>query len=225
MKKLLATLLIGVLLGSLATFSLLPPAPESRFSKVLEHDIHAVTHISAAQAQFHREDRYDSIRTIEDTLALPTDFAETEALYVIAGRADSGEVQNLIYQAARVRDRSDRKAALDILFLRLTELDPQSAVAIARTPAFRHDKTHEGSVWLAWGRLDLNSALRAAEQGNAAQKRLAAQGLYRSLRSLDNDESDLIQAVLGVRPGRNARAQHLYSMADESPANTIRYIE
>ncbi len=225
MHKLLAALLIGVFAGSLATYFLLPDESATRFSEPPERDIRDVPEISAAEAEMHREDRYASIRTIEDTLALPSDFAETEALYVIAGRADSNEVQNLLHQAARIRDRSDRKAALAILFLRLTEMDPQSALAIARTPTFNGDKSHEKAVWIAWGRLDLDAALAAAEDGDTAQKNRAAQALYSSLRSFDDEKSNRIQSVLEVRPGRSARAQRLYALADESPVAAIRYIE
>ena len=46
------------------------------------------------------------------SLAVPTDFVQTEALYVLAGRSDSGAVQDLIYQANRIADTADREAAL-----------------------------------------------------------------------------------------------------------------
>jgi hypothetical protein len=181
--------------------------------------------MSVADAELHRQDRYASIRTIEDTLALPTDFAETEALYVIAGRADSEETQNLIYQATKIRDRSDRKAALQILFLRLTELDPRSALAIARSPAVKSDSSLESSVWVAWGRLDLDEALVAAKQGNSSQRNLAGQSLYASLRGQADDRAKLIQNELGISPSKSFQGQQLYTIADESPAAAIQHIE
>lgn len=221
----IATLSIGALLGASATYYYLPTTPQARFAEAPVRDIQSAPEISVAEAETHRADRYASIRTIEDTLALPTDFAETEALFVIAGRADSDEVQNLIHQAARIQDRHDRQAALGILFLRLTELDPYSALAISRTPAFRSDESHERSVWVAWGRLDLDAALGAAAKGSPAEKNRAAQSLYAAMRIPDDQKMERIRSTLGVAPGRGARAQRLYALADESPAAAINYIE
>ena len=124
MYKLILALVIGVALGSIATYHVKPDAHGSKFPALPVRNVQHVPEISVAEAEVHRRDRYETIETIEDMLALPTDFAETEALYVIAGRADSSGVQDLIYQATRVSDRTDRNAALTILLLRLTELDP-----------------------------------------------------------------------------------------------------
>ena len=225
MRSLLVPLLTGLLIGSLMTWFFFPAAPVNRFAAEIERDIVAGPAMSVAEAESHRSDRYASIRTIEDTLALPTDFAETEALYVIAGRADSTEVQNLIYQAARIRSKADRDAALQILFLRLTELDPPSALAMAKSAAFRKNRSILREVWIAWGRIDLDSALDAARDGSSADKNLAAQHLYSSLRGLDNGKTKLIQSVLGARPGSSVVAQHLYALADESPLAAVSYIE
>ncbi len=216
---------IGVIIGSIATYSLVPSTPPARFSKIVEPELYDVPEISGTEAEVLREDRYAAITSIEDVLALPTDFAETEALYVIAGRADSGEVQNLLYQAAGIRNRGDRAAALRILFLRLTELDPRSALAITRTPTFANDKKAEDFVWAAWGKLNFDAALRAAREGNSKQKNVAAQSLYKSIRGPNDEKSRLIYSTLGVRPGRDAQGQYLYGLADESPAAAIKYIE
>lgn len=225
MVRQITILFIGGLCGSLAMYFFLSATPAARFSHVPERDIESVPEVSLVEAERHRANRYESIRTIEDTLALPTDFAETEALYAIAGRADADELQNLIHQAARVQERNDRKAALRILFLRLTELDPYSALAIARTPAFQGDESLERSVWVAWGRLDFDAALKAAAGDTPAKKNLAAQSLYAAIREPDEEKTEAIRATLGVAPGKKIQAQRLYALADESPAAAIQYIE
>lgn len=225
MKKLLAALLVGAVLGSIATYTLKPDTARPAFPKPPERDLREVPEISIAEAEVHRRDRYESIKTIEDTLALPTDFAETEALYVIAGRSDSSGVQDLIYQAARIAERNDRQAALRILLSRLTELDPYSALAIARDPTLGNSSSFENTVWTTWARLDLDAALMAAQDGTFSQKSTAAQALYASVRNADAEKIDLIQSTLNVPPGRNARAQQIYAMADRSVAEAIRFIE
>ena len=220
-------ILFGALVGSFATIHYGGAESSPRFSAPLVRDIDRdnVVDMSATEADGHRQSRYESIKTIEDMLALPTDFAETEALYAIAGRADSNELQNLIHQAARISERTDGNAAIGVLFPRLTELDPLSAIAIARSPAFVGDRIHEHIVWRAWGRLDLEAALEAAKMGSAAQKNIAAQSLYSSLRGLDDSRASLIEATLGISPSRDVQGQRLYALAAESPARAIQYIE
>lgn len=227
MLRYVAFLLLGLLVGSYATYHFTTSQPASRFDRPPARDIdpEKVVELSAAEASAERENRYESIRTIEDTLALPTDFAESEALYALAGRSSPQELQDLIYQATRIKDQADRNVALGVLFLRLTELDPLSALAIARSPAFETDRVHETAVWQAWGRLDLDAALAAAKRSGSARKNLAAQGLYASLRGADDDRASRIESELGVAPNRNAQGQRLYKLASESPASAIRFIE
>ena len=117
MYKTLLIATVAFVAGAAATFALInldgaTRNPNPAASPVLEN----IPTLSRTAAESHRENRYSSIHTIEDTLALPGDFAQTEALYALAGRSDSAGVQNLIFQANGIADPSDRKAALDILF-------------------------------------------------------------------------------------------------------------
>ncbi len=80
----------------------------------------------------HREDRYEALQSIDQIYVLPSEFGRAEALYALAGRSDSGGVQNLIFEANRIANSEERSGALNILFFRLAELDPQSALARVR---------------------------------------------------------------------------------------------
>ncbi len=225
MQKIFLALLAGGLIGSAATYILSsnPTTPGQRF--VAERDIEYIPEISVSKAEAHREDRYASIKTIEDTLALPTDFAETEALYVIAGRQDAFGVQELIEQATRVNDSSDRRAAIRILLSRLTELDPFVALETARSFPLNADSNFEKAVWTTWGRLNLDEALSVAKSGTYVQKTLAAQSLYSSVREFDEEKMSHIKTTLGIAPNRNTRAQKIYALAADSPTKAIRFIE
>ncbi|MDJ0701458.1 MAG: hypothetical protein QNJ07_16535 [Woeseiaceae bacterium] len=224
---LLIGILFGALVGSYATIHHIDADVAQRFSAPPERDIvrDKIVDMSTSQADAHRQSGYESVNTIEDALALPSDFAEREALYVIAGRADADELQNLIYQAARVSDKTESTAMLSVLLHRLTELDPLSALAIARSPALAGDRVHESNVWRAWGRMDLEAALIAAQDGTSAQKNLAAQSLHASVRVFDEAETALIESTLGISPSRDAQGKRLYSLVDESPAKAVEYIE
>jgi hypothetical protein len=187
--------------------------------------IENVPTISQEAAESHRDSRYARIGSIEQTLALPGDFAQTEALYALAGRSDSAGVQDLIFQAVRITDPSDRSAALDILFLRLTELDPRSALALSRAGEFRDNRQLEAKVWYNWGKLDLEQALAAAAAlDSAGQRHLAAQSLYAAYDYGGNDTIDRIEEALRIPPGSATRAAHLSLLADRDPVDAVNFI-
>jgi hypothetical protein len=226
MKRLIAGAIAGAVSGTAATwFYLASPEPTViREAPTIVRDIRDVPSMSSDEAESHREQRFASLTTIKEMLRLPSDFDQTEALYVIAGRSDSAAVQDLIDQANRIADLSDRRAALSILFSRLTDIDPESAVAIAGH-AFAGDQSVEASVWRSWARHDLDGALEAARKlVPESRKVAAAQSIYGAYGFLGNDITEYIEQVLGVPPSRWIRTQYIQSLAAESPSKAIEYI-
>jgi hypothetical protein len=223
MFRLLALAVLAFLAGAAATFVLVKPdATAQRSAQAGSPVIENVPTVSLAEAESHRDNRYRSMHTIEDTLALPGDFAQTEALYALAGRSDSAGVQNLIFQANGIADRLDRKAALDILFSRLTELDPRSALALSRTGEFRAERYLEAGVWQSWGQLDLDAALAgAAALDSPFERNLAAQALYAAYGYQGNDATDLIEQALDIPPNSQTRAAWLFHLAERDPAEAV----
>ncbi|MEO1203902.1 MAG: hypothetical protein AAFX10_14430, partial [Pseudomonadota bacterium] len=226
MLKTLGVMTLGIALGAAIAMLALPrPAAELSLAEVPARDVDAPREVSVAAAEALREERFASVETIEDMLALPGDFAETEALYTIAGREDAAGLQKLIFEAARLRDSVDRNAALGILFMRLTELDPASAVAMARSPAFASSRSIARIVWETWARLDLDSALAAARAENGQERYRAVQYLYGSLRHDTIADAARIEAELGIAPSNNADNRLVVRLADRSVADAIAYIE
>ncbi len=226
MKRLITAAIAGAGIGAAATwFYISAPVPTvNREPPVIVRDIRDVPAMSTDEAAAHREQRFASLTTIAEMLRLPSDFDQTEALYVIAGRSDSAGVQDLIDQANRVADLSDRRGGLSILFARLTDIDPQSAVAIAGH-AFGGDRTVEASVWRSWARNDLDGALQAAsELRPEARKTEAAQWIYGAHGFYGNDITEQIEEVLGVPPSRWVKTQYIQSLAVDSPPKAIQYI-
>jgi hypothetical protein len=226
MRRSLLTLSAGFLCGAAAAFAvfqldLIPRHADQRSAPVIEN----VPTMSREAAESHRATRYSEIHSIEDTLALPGDFAQTEALYTLAGRSDSSGIQNLIFQANGIADPSDRKAALQILFSRLTELDVHSALALSRTRDFRADRNIEAGIWHDWGRLDLDAALAAAGAlGSATDRNLAAQALFAAYDYHANDTTDYIEDILGIGPNSSTIAAYLFHVGDRNPAEAISII-
>lgn len=226
MARIIAALCGGMIIGILATLAAVrlgqtsdPPLGD------IVRDIVDVPQMTQAVAEKHREEQYANLATIEQVLALPTEFARSEALYVLAGRSNSAGVQTLIFEANRIADNVERVGLLSILFFRLAEVDPQSALALARMDQFRTVKSFERVVWRAWARGDLDNALHAAKtQSSAVHRNFAAQSLYAAFGYMGNETTDRIAAELEIGPDRSSRSRHLYRLADRSPAEAIAYI-
>jgi hypothetical protein len=155
---------------------LAPPSPSSVGSADEPH------RLSTSAARAERARNYEDIDAIEPIRKLPSAFARSEALYVVAGRADQRQLDALIVEANALTDAADRMAMLEVLLLRQLELDPRTAL---RT-ALRFDPATESrlvsSVLAAWSRTDLESAVvatralsPAALRERAARAVLAAQ--------------------------------------------------
>lgn len=222
MFKTLLTAAAGMLAGVALVWLWPGDAPDG--APVIERDLLAVSTISLESAEQHRAEGYAQIVGIEQVLALPTRFARGEALYTLAGRADSGEVQSLIQDAARIADPVMRRDTLGVLFMRLTELDPLSALAVARAPAFAGERSLESNVWRTWGQLDLDTALAAATQESGSKKNIAAQALFSAHGYVGTLEVERIAAATGVRPDNSNRWQYLSTLIDISPRAAADYV-
>jgi hypothetical protein len=227
MKTIILPALAGVAIGALLTWVFMgtDEAAVDRAAPDIVRDIVDAPKMSANEAEELREERYESLLTVEQIYELPSDFARAEAMYSLAGRSDSAALQNLIFDANRIADTKDRSAALNILFFRLTELDPESALALARTESFRGNKSHEQRVWVAWARRDLDAALFVAKtQTSNTNMNMAARSLYIAFGYMGNETTDRIEEELGIGPDRNIRGRFIYEMADRSPAEAIAFI-
>jgi hypothetical protein len=222
----MAALIGGILLGILAMLAAARFGSSSNQSPdEIVRDIADVPKMAQAVAEKHRDEQYTSLTSVEEVIALPTEFARSEALYVLAGRSDSAGVQNLIFEANRIADDVERVSLLNILFFRLAETDPLSALALARTGYFNGIKSIERTVWRAWARKDLEDALFAAKtQTSMAHQNSSAQSLYAAFGYMGNETTERIEAELGIGPDRSSRGRYLYQLADRSPAEAIAFI-
>lgn len=226
MARIMAALVSGVLLGILAMLVAARFGPSSIHSPgEIVRDIVDVPKMAQADAEKHRDERYVNVAGVEELIALPTEFARSEAMYALAGRSDSAGIQNLVFEANRIADDVERASLLNILFFRLAETDPQSALALARTDHFNATKSIEHTVWRTWARKDLQDALFAAKtQTSAAHQKSAAQSLFAAFGYMGNETTERIEAELGIGPDRSSRGRYLYQLADKSPAEAIAFI-
>jgi len=227
MSRTIAALAGGVLLGILAMLAVARFGPSSNPSPdAIVRDIVDVPKMTQAVAEKHRDEQYAQLTSIEEVMALPTEFARSEALYVLAGRSGSADIQRLIFEANRIADDEERISLLNILFFRLADTDPRSALAHARTDSFKSVRSIERTVWRTWARKDLDDALYAARtQTSTAHQNEAAQSLYAAYGYMGNATTKRIEAELGIGPDRSSRARYLYRLADRSPADAIAFID
>lgn len=224
MYRLIIAMLGSALCGALLTYFVVAPDGEPTASEPVR-DIVVVEKMSEAIAEEHRQDGYEALQTVEEIHALPSAFARAEALYALAGRSGSGAVQNLVFEANRIANDEDRSGALNILFFRLSELDPQSALALSRTDSLRGDRNQERRVWVSWARRDLDAALAAAKaETTKTAREFAAQSMFFAYGYMGNETTDRIEEEMGIGPDRNSRGRFIYRLADESPAKAIAFV-
>lgn len=226
MVRISAAVVGGVLLGILIMLgvNLLWTDGEASRKEVVRDILYGPKPASSVISE-HRDDPYVDVTSVEDVITLPTEFARAEALYVIAGGAASADVQKMIFEMDRVADNVERISLQEILFFRLTELEPQTALELAKDDHFKSTKVIEQTVWRAWARNDLDDALFAAKvQISVADRNSAAQSLYAAFGYMGNETTDRIEAELGIGPDRSSRGRYLYRLADRSIADAINFI-
>lgn len=196
----LVSLTIGYNIGRIPVAS--KALPVSKFTPALRKVMNE-PRVSTKETQTQRETRFANLNTIAQTLTLTSEFDQTEALYVIAGRSDVSNLIKLIKQASQIASVSDRKGALGILFSRLVQLDPHMAVDLAGQPALEGYTYVESTIWRGWSRTNLEQALAAAvllapqaRKNKAAQEMYWAHGIYNTL------QTKRIEEVLNIPPSR-----------------------
>ena len=175
MARTIVALIGGVILGVLATLVLArleistDPSPDAAV-----RDIAGVQRMEQTVADKHRDERFANLLSVEELVTLPTEFARMEAMHSLAGRSSSADVQNLIYETNRIADDVERVRLLNVLFSRLTELDPRSALVMARSDQFRMVRSAEQTVWRAWARQNFEDALFEAKMQSSFADRSSA---------------------------------------------------
>ncbi|MFK8052464.1 MAG: hypothetical protein AB8F65_05785 [Woeseiaceae bacterium] len=222
MKQSIIGLILGVLIGIGLTKLLSKTermhAPETTVSTLAEAD-----DVSVDEATSLRENAYASLNTIEAILALPGDFAESEATYALAARSGSNALQDLLFEAASMTNPQKRDTIIRILLARLTEIDPGSALALSEGPLNRFGVDYASVVWRQWASREFDTALTEATLRPGNQL-VVAQALYSALPSLDDPRVIDIENALGKSPADDVKAKEIATLYSESPALAIGHL-
>ncbi len=154
-----------------------------------------------------------------DALALrPFGTAERAALYAAASRADVRGLETLLIPARELTDQAARAFALDVLFARYAELDPDQAVAAAEETGL--PAAQLAPLYRAW----LHAAPAAALAALASLDGTKAQRIVVGLVPLVADDAALIDRILSAVPAAAAgpaMAESLARLAEGSPADAL----
>jgi len=179
--------------------------------------------LSAEAARDHRQTHYEALASVDDVLELPTDFAQTEALYTLAGRADAEQLQDLIRESMNIAHRYDRSAALDILFSRYAELDAPAALAFLEQLDLDIDDMIAQSLFSAWVKQDLPGAVAGCNQ--IANVRVRKRAGYVILTTIARNDPGMLEAVAAQLSDRHdtawIRSEMVGIHANYQPADAL----
>jgi hypothetical protein len=140
---------------------------------------------------------YANIDSIAEAAALPTDFAQTQATYVLAGRADEATLQRYIAEADMLARRNDRVAVRQILFSRYTELDPHAALAYLDRVGSPPKIELLFLIFNSWAKVDLDAAIEAArERSDSREQQVANDAILRAYEDADRETIGRIETRL-----------------------------
>ena len=152
---------------------------------------------SKAEALTHRERHYENLSSIEDVVSLPTDFSESEALYAVAGRANTDELIRLIQEATALGNRYERRAALQILYSRFIEIDALAALNYLDDSQLDIDQQIIRSMFYSLAKADLSQAIELANSyTNARRRRLAGGSILRAISELAPHRLEQVASTL-----------------------------
>lgn len=225
MRGLAVTLLAGMLAGAVLLFAgqRLGIVGQGQATHPVR-DIVDVAPMGSAEAARHRDNHFMELQTIESLQALPSEFDRGEALYALSGRSDSAGLQKLAFDAGRIADPVWRERALSIVFFRMTEVDPKSALVMARSDYFQGTRNIERRVWRTWARMDLMAAVEAVRALDDDEQYAAAQMLYSGVGGAYTADAMLVESELGVAPSRSNRAVYLRDLVDQSPEKALSHV-
>ncbi len=154
---------------------------------------------------------------IEAILQTPSDFEQTQQLYVLAANQDADGLVDLINQAALITDQRDRLSALVILFPGLVEQDPLRAIEMTLNSPFSGMNSIKSLVWRTWADQDFEGALASAKALASSRERVLASRAFFSEADLrDKTKLALIENQLGYSLDERTAYSVILELADTS---------
>lgn len=181
------------------------PVPKAETPAVAQREIdpEIVLPVRVAPEKTAVQSIFDDLesQTVLTLLELPTDFLQTAALYALVGRSDVAAIKGHIEQSYKIPKSGDRTAALTIIYLRFSEIDPEGALQHLLDSGYPDRANILFGMFNGWAKYDLDGALeRMAMLRRPADQELAS----RAIMQAHSDASpEVIQQIAGRLPGRD----------------------
>ena len=224
MSRILLSISVGALLGGVAVLATIDRRPATTLSST-RSIISCPTTVADDSAGLVRSSALNQpsgVQSVKQALTHGSEFARKRALYDLADGTGSETLQKLIFDASQLRESNGRREALSIFIDRLTELDPRSALALARLDTISRNKTILQRVWQHWAAEDLESALQESVRlPDAFDRDVAVQAMFNAYGNMNNATIQRISFVTGISPDLENRRRYFYRLADQAPASAF----
>ncbi len=163
--------------------------------------------------------------SIMETMQLSGDFAQTEALYVMAGRADRETLERYIDEAIGIDIPAEREAALQILYLRYSELDPDASLTHLLALDISRKVNILYVMFNGWAKYDLDGAIeRAARIESSNDQGIVQQAIMQAYETEPGEVMLQIAERLNDSMARSAVAvRGIATTARSDPAAAMRH--
>ncbi|MEM9304242.1 MAG: hypothetical protein AAGE01_19175 [Pseudomonadota bacterium] len=142
--------------------------------------------------------------TVLSLLELPTDFEQTAALYRLLEASDGVALRRHIEDAKLIPTAGDRRAAMSIIFLRLSELEPDNVIAVLDHQRVEERGTVFFTIFNSWAKVDLDATLaRLDSVPIGGDRQSAANGIYQAY----TDDPEALAQISARLQGASAMAQ------------------
>ncbi|MFK7957142.1 MAG: hypothetical protein AB8B96_13690 [Lysobacterales bacterium] len=133
-----------------------------------------------------------------ELLSLPTDFEQTAALYTITQQADLATLKGYIENAMDIAVEGERSAALSILFMRYSDLNPQAALDDYYALGLQGNSNILYPMFSSWAKADMDTAIaRVDALPNPEDQRTAKRAIMRANASAEPQQLERIAQQLG----------------------------
>lgn len=136
--------------------------------------------------------------TLAEIMRLRGDFSQTTALYLLASSRDRNGIEQLLREAASIRQPSERRAAIAILYGRFAELDPEAAIEHIMSRDADFDPGWLYGVFHTWARTDLEGALARAAKLDERNRIMGGTAILRARDDLPQKEREALAAKLNL---------------------------
>jgi hypothetical protein len=197
---LLGVLILGVMIGLGLTARLWPATPpgSSLVADGVPNQERDGRLFSRPSTVYAPSESKTGPQTLAEILQIPGDFAQTTALYQLAGNLDEASIQRLLDEAESLRPDSERRAASSILYSKYAELDPAAAANRLLSGGRRFEPMWLARVFQAWAATDFDAAVSRARSLGMQRRVMVGSAILQLSDNISAEDRATLARELGL---------------------------